>query len=154
MTKYLISFPSRAMVVPDGEWQAVADAAHAVIRQAQDAGVYVFGGGIDEDVATVVVAATAASRPARKRAHADSTAVSPCSHCRRAKPRWSGHGKSRSPAVACRSCSSSSTTRCAERRGAVVDPGAVLLIRLRHPQAAGGRPWIPQAGEAKAGAWR
>jgi hypothetical protein len=56
MTKYLISFPSRAMVVPDGEWQAVADAAHAVIRQAQDAGVYVFGGGIDEDVATVVVA--------------------------------------------------------------------------------------------------
>jgi sorbitol-specific phosphotransferase system component IIBC len=43
------------MVVPDGEWQAVADAAHEVIRQAKDAGVYVFGGGIDEDVAAVVV---------------------------------------------------------------------------------------------------
>jgi hypothetical protein len=55
MTKYLISFPSRAMAVPDGEWQAVADAAHEVIRQAKDAGVYVFAGGIDEDVATVVV---------------------------------------------------------------------------------------------------
>ena len=55
MTKYLISFPSRAMVIPDGEWQAVADAAHAVIREAQEAGVYVFGGGIDEDVAPVVV---------------------------------------------------------------------------------------------------
>ncbi|HEU4665586.1 MAG TPA: transcription initiation protein [Dokdonella sp.] len=56
MTKYLISFPSRAMVVPDGEFQAVADAAHAVIQEAKDAGVYVFGGGIDEDVAPVVVA--------------------------------------------------------------------------------------------------
>jgi hypothetical protein len=55
MTKYLISFPSRAMVIPDGEWQAVADAAHAVIREAQEAGVYVFGGGIDEDVTPVVV---------------------------------------------------------------------------------------------------
>jgi hypothetical protein len=55
MTKYLISFPSSAMVVPDGEWQAVADAAHEVIRQAKQAGVYVFGGGIDEDVAAVVV---------------------------------------------------------------------------------------------------
>lgn len=56
MTKYLISFPSHAMVVPGGEWQAVADAAHAVIREAQASGVYVFGGGIDEDVATVLVA--------------------------------------------------------------------------------------------------
>ena len=55
MAKYLISFPSRAMVIPDGEFQAVADAAHAVIQQAKDAGVYVFGGGIDEDVAPVVV---------------------------------------------------------------------------------------------------
>jgi hypothetical protein len=55
MTKYLISFPSCAMVIPDGEWQAVADAAHAVIREAQEAGVYVFGGGIDEGVAPVVV---------------------------------------------------------------------------------------------------
>ena len=55
MAKYLISFPSRAMVIPDGEFQAVADAAHAVIQRAKDAGVYVFGGGIDEDVAPVVV---------------------------------------------------------------------------------------------------
>jgi len=55
MAKYLISFPSRAMVIPDGEFQAVADAAHAVIQRAKDEGVYVFGGGIDEDVAPVVV---------------------------------------------------------------------------------------------------
>ena len=55
MTKYLISFPSAAMVVPDGELAAVADAAHAVIEEAKDAGVYVFGGGIDEAVPPVMV---------------------------------------------------------------------------------------------------
>ena len=56
MAKYLISFPSAAMVVPDGELAAVADAAHAVIEEAKDAGVYVFGGGIDEAVPPVMVA--------------------------------------------------------------------------------------------------
>ncbi|PKN80472.1 MAG: transcription initiation protein [Chloroflexi bacterium HGW-Chloroflexi-9] len=54
--KYLISFPSEAMVIPEGDFQAVADAAHAVIEEAKAAGVYVFGGGIDEDVAPVLVA--------------------------------------------------------------------------------------------------
>jgi hypothetical protein len=57
MTKYLISFPSSAMVVPEAELPAVADAAHAVIAQAQAAGVYVFGGGIHEGVAPVRVSA-------------------------------------------------------------------------------------------------
>ena len=47
MAKYLISFPSAAMVVPDGEWEAVGRAAHAVIDEAKAAGVYVFAGGID-----------------------------------------------------------------------------------------------------------
>jgi hypothetical protein len=55
MTKYLISFPSGAMVVPDAELQAVADAAHAVVDEAKDAGVWVFGGGIDESVPPVLV---------------------------------------------------------------------------------------------------
>src|SRR4030095_16972651 len=50
MAKYLISFPSAAMVVPDGEWEAVGRDAHAVIDEAKAAGVYVFGGGIDEAV--------------------------------------------------------------------------------------------------------
>lgn len=57
MTKYLISFPSRAMNVPDEEMPFVSEAAHAVIRDAKDAGVYVFGGGINEDVGPVMVAA-------------------------------------------------------------------------------------------------
>ena len=57
MTKYLISFPSEAMIVADDEWEAVGRDSHAVIDEAKAAGVYVFGGGIDEDVAPVVVAA-------------------------------------------------------------------------------------------------
>ena len=55
MTKYLISFPSGAMDIPDGGLQEVADAAHAVVQEAKDAGVWVFGGGIDESVPPVTV---------------------------------------------------------------------------------------------------
>ncbi|MCC3275372.1 MULTISPECIES: YciI family protein [unclassified Arthrobacter] len=55
MPKYLISFPSSAMVVPTGDLSAVSDAAHAVVREAKDAGVWVFGGGIDESVPPVMV---------------------------------------------------------------------------------------------------
>jgi hypothetical protein len=57
MAKYLISFPSAAMVVPDGELEAVGRDAHAVIDQAKAAGVYVFAGGIDEKVPPVLVSA-------------------------------------------------------------------------------------------------
>jgi hypothetical protein len=56
MTKYLISFPSEAMMVPEEDIESVAEAAHAVIAEAKAAGVYVFGGGIDEDVDPVLVA--------------------------------------------------------------------------------------------------
>ncbi len=57
MAKYLISFPSAAMVVPAGELEAVGRDAHAVIEEAKTAGVYVFGGGIDEAVPPVLVSA-------------------------------------------------------------------------------------------------
>ncbi|CAN7195071.1 transcription initiation protein [Pseudarthrobacter oxydans] len=56
MTKFLISFPSDAMVVPAEDFEAVVEAAHAVIGEAKAAGVYVFGNGIDENVAPVRVA--------------------------------------------------------------------------------------------------
>lgn len=56
MTKYLISFPGPAMEVAPEDFAAVGDAAHAVIRDAKAAGVYVFGGGIDEAVAPLMVA--------------------------------------------------------------------------------------------------
>lgn len=57
MAKYLISFPSAAMVVPEGELEAVGRDAHAVIEEAKAAGVYVFAGGIDEAVPPVLVSA-------------------------------------------------------------------------------------------------
>ena len=57
MAKYLISFPSAAMVVPVDDWEAVGLAAHAVIDEAKAAGVYVFGGGIDEAIPPLLVAA-------------------------------------------------------------------------------------------------
>ena len=57
MAKYLISFPSAAMVVPDDEWKVVDRDAHAVMGEAKAAGVYVFGGGIDEAVPPTRVSA-------------------------------------------------------------------------------------------------
>ena len=60
MAKYLISFPSAAMVVPDGEWEAVGRDAHAVIDEAKAAGIYVFSGGIDENVPPALVSADSA----------------------------------------------------------------------------------------------
>ncbi|MFK3740302.1 YciI family protein [Massilia sp. TN1-12] len=59
MTKFLISFPASAMHVPAEDMAAVSEAAHAVIREAKAAGVYVFGGGINAEVASTMVAADA-----------------------------------------------------------------------------------------------
>ena len=57
MTRYLISFPSGAMDhIPGDEMPAVGEAAHAVVREAMGAGVWVFGGGLAEDVDPVMVA--------------------------------------------------------------------------------------------------
>jgi hypothetical protein len=57
MTKYLISFPSEAMVLTAEEFPIVVAESHAVIDEAKAAGVYVFGGGIEEDVEPVLVSA-------------------------------------------------------------------------------------------------
>jgi hypothetical protein len=57
MTKYLISFPSEAMVVAQEDLPTVSADAHRVIEEAKAAGVYVFGGGINEQVAPVLVSA-------------------------------------------------------------------------------------------------
>lgn len=55
MTKYLISFPSEAMVVSGEELPAVGAAARAVIEEAKAAGVYVFAGGIVGEADPVLV---------------------------------------------------------------------------------------------------
>ncbi len=57
MTKYLISFPASAMDVSDEDMATVGEESHAVIREAKAAGVYVFGGGINEHIAPLMVAA-------------------------------------------------------------------------------------------------
>lgn len=57
MTKYLISFPASAMTVADADMPTVGEAARAVIREAKATGVYVFGGGINADVAPQMVTA-------------------------------------------------------------------------------------------------
>ena len=63
MPKYLISFPSEAMVVTQDELPVVAAEAHAVIEEAKAAGVYVFGGGIDEQVDPVLVSSDGSVSP-------------------------------------------------------------------------------------------
>ena len=55
MTRYLISFDAHAMDhIPKQDMPAVAEAAHEVVREALDAGVWVFGGGLAIERATVV----------------------------------------------------------------------------------------------------
>lgn len=48
MTRYLISFEKGAMDhIPAEDFPEVGKAAHAVIQEAKDAGVFLFGGGLD-----------------------------------------------------------------------------------------------------------
>jgi hypothetical protein len=54
MTRYLISFDDGAMTFPEEELQAVGDAAHSVVRAAQAAGVWIFGGGVERQRASIV----------------------------------------------------------------------------------------------------
>jgi hypothetical protein len=54
MTRYLISFDDGAMTFPEEDLPDVAKAAHAVVQEAQDAGVWVFGGGLKSQRASIV----------------------------------------------------------------------------------------------------
>ena len=63
MTMYLISFPAAAMVIAPEEYDAVSEASHTVIREAKAAGVYVFGGGLNDTVSPVRVAADGTLTP-------------------------------------------------------------------------------------------
>ena len=55
MTRYLISFDAHAMdYIPDEEGPDVGKAAHAVVQEAVDAGVWVFGGGLANQRASIV----------------------------------------------------------------------------------------------------
>ena len=55
MPRYLISFDAHAMDhIPDEDMPAVAKAAHEVVQEALNAGVWVFGGGLENQKASVV----------------------------------------------------------------------------------------------------
>ena len=55
MTQYLISFNDGAMDhIPDEDWPDVGKASHAVVQEAVNAGVWVFGGGLERQRASVV----------------------------------------------------------------------------------------------------
>jgi len=65
MTRFLISFDARAMDhIPHEDMPAVSEAAHAVVREAMDAGAWVFGGGLENQKPSIV-AMTERPRTAR-----------------------------------------------------------------------------------------
>ena len=54
MTRYLISFDDGAMTFPEEDLPAVAEASHKVVYEAKDAGVWIFGGGLLSQRASIV----------------------------------------------------------------------------------------------------
>jgi hypothetical protein len=55
MKRYLVSFDDGSMDhIPTADWPAVAEASHAVVRAAKDAGVWIWGGGVQRQRATIV----------------------------------------------------------------------------------------------------
>ena len=114
MTRYLISFDDGAMTFPEEELPDVAEAAHEVVQEAKDAGVWVFGGGVKPEGEhrghrrTVTDGRT--RRPRR------SSAVSRSSTCPHARRHWSGLPSSPSPAAVRKRYGSSCPTRPSDRR--------------------------------------
>ena len=55
MTRYLISFDAHAMDhISEQDMPAVSWASHAVVSEAMDAGVWVFGGGLENQKVSIV----------------------------------------------------------------------------------------------------
>jgi hypothetical protein len=55
MPRYLISFDDGAMDhIPEQDWSVVGESAHAVVRQAKAAGVWIFGGGVQRQQSSIV----------------------------------------------------------------------------------------------------
>jgi len=57
MPRYLISFDDGSMNhIPEEDWPAVGEASHAVVREAKAAGIWIFGGGVLRQQASIVAA--------------------------------------------------------------------------------------------------
>jgi len=115
MTKYLISFDDGAMTFPEEELPDVADAVRVVREEAKAAGVWVFSGGLEHQVPSVVATdGTVTDGPyPESKEHLGGFAVVDVPHARR---RWSGLPRSPPPAVVRKRFSSSCPTRLSDRR--------------------------------------
>jgi hypothetical protein len=71
VARYLISFDDGAMTFPQEDLPAVGAAANAVVREAMEAGVWVFGGGLEyyRTVSVVEVDGTVRGCPAEEKAY-------------------------------------------------------------------------------------
>ena len=70
MTKFLISFPSSTIDrIPAEDFPAVSEVVHAVVGESKMAGVWVFGGGINEQaqpmLVSMVIQCTGSSKAVR-----------------------------------------------------------------------------------------
>lgn len=54
MQRYLISFDDGTMIIPEADLPAVSEASHQVVREAKAAGVWIWGGGILSQRASIV----------------------------------------------------------------------------------------------------
>ena len=55
MPRYLIAFDDGSMDhIPDEDWSEVGEASRAVVQEAKDAGVWIFGGGVQRQQAAIV----------------------------------------------------------------------------------------------------
>jgi len=72
VTKYLISFHSSGMDnLTEEQFVAAGTNSRRVVREAKEAGVWVFGGGIDENVESVLITEDGSVTPGTYPAHAD-----------------------------------------------------------------------------------
>src|SRR6266496_6861937 len=116
MTRYLISFDDGAMTFPEEELPDVSAAAHAVVQEAMDSGVWVFGGGLHshEEVSVVATDGTVTDGHPESKAYIGGFSVVDVPS---REGRWSGLAGSPSPAaVLKRSASSCPTQRWATDR--------------------------------------
>ena len=54
MHRYLISFDDGTMIIPEEDLPAVSEASHQVVREAKAAGVWIWGGGVMQQQASIV----------------------------------------------------------------------------------------------------
>ncbi len=117
MPRYLISFDDGSMDdILDEDWPEVGETSHAVVQEAKDAGVWIFGGGLERQRQPSWIP-PGQSRTARSRRRRRLSAGSRSSRCPRGRRRWTGLPESPAAAVARKRSGRSCTTPPPENRG-------------------------------------